>query len=917
MFRYKILFFTFFHLAGSLGGRPASVFAQAADKKSKADLYFENYEYSKAIPLYKKTAGLRDTDMKRLGDCYRLTKNFREAEACYGKLVSKGATDPKMYYYYGEALLFNNKYDEAKKQFSVYSTLDPDDSKGDWYAKACDELKIVLTRPAVYTVQNLGEINSGVSDFSPAFYKEGLVFTSERSEDLVNFNESKWTGNPYLTLIYAKGTKVAKKTGKEKDSVAYGNGSIFYKKFSGKGHAGPACFNADYSEMFFTRAQVSADSKKGQINQAKLYWSKFDKGWKPARPMPFNSEEYATGHPAISKDGQYLYFTSNMPGGQGGTDIWVSKREGDIWGAPQNLGLRVNTKGDESFPYISTEGILYFSSNGHPGYGGLDLFSAVQSSEIRDLSSGGKEGKWGNVINLPPPVNSTGDDFGILLLETNKGYFSSNRLGGKGGDDLYSFMLSGEISDMAGRVLLSNRTENSARQIKVFLLDEKGNIMQSTVTDANGSFVFTNLPADRAYSVKVDESDPNLVNQKKFYLTDSRSRIIRTVVKGKEGFFIFQTLPPDLGKLSEIPEEDPSVKKISIAGNLYSGDQHAPVENTRVDLMDDKGNVVETATTNSFGSFVFMNILPDKNYTIVVDESDPVLAGRKIYFTNKSGKEVAVKEKKPFEFKILATDKATMSLLTVEDNQLLVDMNGILFQDPMGKKRLANSNVVLVDEKGNVVATAKTDGTGNFKFINLPADKIYLVKLKEEDPALSTKEIFMADPAGKVIATLKSAKGKFFKFSVLPTDEQAIVKIYFDDPWLKVARMQSEARKDSMTTITENVYYDYQKWDLGSQALITLNKVVEVMKTNPNISIVIRSHTDSRGSDESNFKLSLKRSQAAIDYMIAKGIAPKRLSPAGKGETQLVNRCKNDVECTEEEHAQNRRTEFNIRSNTK
>ena len=151
-------------------------------------------------------------------------------------------------------------------------------------------------------------------------------------------------------------------------------------------------------------------------------------------------------------------------------------------------------------------------------------------------------------------------------------------------------------------------------------------------------------------------------------------------------------------------------------------------------------------------------------------------------------------------------------MLTVEDSQLLVDLKGTLFSDKDGKSRLTNSDISLVDENGNVVGTAKTDASGNFKFVNLPADKNYMVRLKEDDPSLSSKDVFLADAKGRIVATLKSSGGKFFRYSFLPIEEQSLSSIYFDDPWLKVAQMQSQAKKDSMAsvmTIIENVYYEY------------------------------------------------------------------------------------------------------------
>lgn len=899
MARIKKAFFFVFLFICSLGQGEDGAYAQMKPTVTrKADSYFNNYEYSKAIPLYKKASDKNDEALRKLADCYRIMKNYPEAEKTYAKLVSKNSTDPMVYYYYGEALLTNNKYEDAKKQFAVYSTLNPDDKKGELYAKACDDIKALLVKPALYKVYNLGEVNSSVSDFCPVFYKDGIVFASERIRDLVNYSENNWTGNPYLSLVYAKAEK-------KKDTVIYDKASVFSEKFSSDGHYGPACFNIDFSEIYFTKVDNTITRKKGVVSQPKLYWSKHGSGWSKPKAIPFSSNDYATGHPSVSKDGQYLFFSSNMPGGQGGTDIYVSKREGDTWGDPKNLGSEINTKGDETFPYISPENILYFSSNGHPGFGGLDIFASVQ-----------KDGNWGNASNMMPPINSTGDDFGIIFKGDNSGYFSSNRAGGKGSDDLYGFSLSGMITSFSGKILLSNKTDDGAKNVKVFLLTDKGTILQTTSTDGSGFFKFDNLLADQNYMVRVDESDASLVNQKKFYLADAKNKVVRMIVKGNGGIFIFENLPSDLTKLSQLTEDDATLKSFSIAGNMYAGDERSPIENTKVNLLNDKGDVVQSTTTNAFGSFVFMNITPDQNFTVTLDDADPKLASKKIYFTNKSGTEVAMSSGGAFKFQILAADKNTLSLLTVDDSQLLVDVKGTLYADKEGKNRLPNSNISLVDESGNVMGTAKTDASGNFKFINLPADKNYMVRLQEDDPSLSSKDVFLADGRGRIVATLKSASGKFFRYSFLPMDEQSLSSIYFDDPWLKVAKMQSQAKKDSLAntmTIIENVYYEYQKFDLLPQTIITLNKVIDVMKANPDITIDLISHTDSRGTDEFNMKLSEKRAQTAVDYVISKGIAKSRLTAKGLGESRLVNKCKDGVDCTEEEHAQNRRTEFKVK----
>lgn len=909
----KKILFVVFMLWGSLGQGADGAYAQMKTENKRADSYFENNEFAKAIPLYKKEAEKNDAALYRLGDCYRLLKNYAEAEPCYEKLAVRNPSDPMVYYYYGEALLNNNKYEEAKKQFLVYAGLNPSDKKGELYAKACDQMRDIIVKPALYKAYNLGNVNSPVSDFSPVLYRNGLVFTSERVRDLVNYSENSYTGNPYLSLVYAKATKksVAAPTSLDstsevasQDTLIYNKASLFSEKFTGEEHFGPACFSTDLTEIFFTKVDDPASLKRGAVSLPKIYWSKRKSSWSAPTELNFAGAEYITGHPSISKEGDMLYFTSNMPGGQGGTDIWVSKREGEGWGAPQNLGEAVNTAGDESFPYISPNNILYFSSNGHAGFGGLDVYASVQES-----------GRWTKANNMMPPINSTSDDFGIIFKDDNSGYFSSNRVGGKGSDDLYGFALSGLITSISGKILLSQQAEDGAQNVKVFLLTDKGTILQTTTTDKSGFFQFQNLLSDQNYTLRLDESDSSFINQKKFYLADAKNKIVRTIVKGKEGVFVFENLPPDLSKLSAFSEEDVNIKNISIAGNLYAGDQRKALENAKVNLLNEKGEVIQSTTTNAFGSFVFMNISPDNNFTVTLDNADPSLASKKIYFTNKSGKEIAMGKDGKFRFSILASDTNTLSLLVVEDSQLMIDLKGILFADKDGKDRLKNSTISLVDEKGNVVDSLKTDESGNFKFINLAADKNYLVRLREDDPTLTSKDVFLANAGGRVVATLKSANGKFFRYSFLPTEEQSLVSIYFDDPWLQVAKTNSDAYKD--TSIIENIYYDYQKWDLLPQANITLDKVVKAMKTNKDLTLEVISNTDSRGSEVYNLKLSQKRAQAAVNYIVSKGIGKGRLKAIGKGETMPVNRCTEGVECSEEEYAQNRRTEFNIKRGAK
>ncbi len=863
----------------------------------KADKYFDNLQYAKAIPLYKKASNKKKTKeyaLDRLGSCYRITRQFVLAEKCYSELSAMKGNDPMVHFYYAEALLNNNKYEEAKKEFNRYSELKPDDKKGKLYARSCDDIKSFSVKPAAYKAYNLKEVNTPVSDFSPVLYKDGLIFASEVPKDILTGNASSYNGHPPLSLVYAKAEK-------KKDSMVFAKARPFSPKFNNDDHNGPACFTADGNEVYFTRVMSDGHSKKGSTNYAKIYHAQMN-GIKPKNIelLPFNSDNYSTGHPSISQDGSTLFFASNMPGGYGGTDIYMVKKNGGTWGSPVNLGAEVNTSGDENFPFISSANVIYFSSNGHVGFGGLDIFYASENN-----------GKWGNVHNMMPPVNSTGDDFGIYMNEEKKsGYFSSNREGGKGGDDIWAFVLSGRLTTISGKILLSSNVSDGASSVKILLLTDQGNFVQNTTTDASGFFRFENINPEWNYTIKIDEDDAALKSRSKFYLADSKNRTVRFAVKGPNGLCVFENLPSDLTSLKKLDEADVpmTTKNISIAGNLFAGDDKTPLSNAKVNLKNDKGDIVQSTRTNEFGSFAFTELPPDQNYIVAVEEMDPQFRMSKIYMTNKSGKQIGVSDESlEFRFQLLASDKQSIQLMKVEDADLRIDIKGKLLD--ADKKPIANSRVSIINSNGSVVQSGMTDANGNFVFPQLPADPNYIVTMDEKDVALN-KRVFLADDKGRILGEMKADGSKKFRFQLLASEQKKIGTIYVDDPWLKVQKLKS-TKKDSLLII-ENIYYDYGSAELLDPARLTLDKLVKVMKENADISVELDSYTDSRGTTDFNMELSNKRAKNAVDYAVSKGIDKKRLSGKGLGESKILNRCTDGVECSEEEHAVNRRTEFKI-----
>lgn len=873
----------------------------------RGDKFFAAGEFSRAIPAYER--GLRKKSdpqaMENLANCYRITKNYAKAEEWYAKAVAANPNcNAMVYFYYGMVLRNNGKNTEARTQFQRYLKQDPNDKKAEAQVQALDNMQVWLSQTPIYAIANVTSVNSPESDISPVYFDNGLLFVSDRGEKDVLYGENApASGRAYYSVFYAA------KAYEKEDSVTYARAKKLPKNINKDFHNGPVTVSGDGKLMAFNRVDRSVRMKsKHFVNRPKIYFATH-KGnhWTAVEPFQYNSDDYSCAHPALSYDGQLLYFSSDMPGGMGGKDIWVCKLQADgSWGKPENLGAEVNTPGDEVFPFLRKDGMLFFSSDGQPGLGGLDVFSASL-----------EKGKWVNVTNQGAPLNSPFDDFNVEFnAEGSRGYFVSNRPGGMGDDDVYSFKVTSKFVRISGKLLGSKNGSDILPNTKVELLTKDGKLVKTTTTDAQGNFNFENLSADQSYIVRLNESDPAVSAKSKYYMADDQSTLVRvTVLDEVGGKYTFQNLPVDPTQPPQLLSDD---DYLTIAGNLISdGTPPQPLSNKNVLLKDDQGNTVQQTSTNEFGAFTFSHIPPDKTYIVTMDGADPALnASSRIVITNKSGKQLMATKPDAngrFEFRILKEDQATIGAMSVTDTDLRLDMRGTLVGADSARTPLINTKINIMNDKGEVVQTATTDDKGHFDFTNLPADQAFIVSVDEvKDPGLvSFGKLYIRDETGKIVKTLRMSAGGKFEFRVLPLDRTTIASVYVDDPWLQVLQMKAKANHDSLTII-ENIYYDYADWHILPAAEVTLEKVVRVMQLDPNITIEISSHTDSRSTADYNLKLSQKRAQAVVDYLVKRGVDKKRLTAIGYGESRLLNRCADGVDCSEEEHAKNRRTEFKI-----
>jgi len=405
---------------------------QISAQIKQANLFFEQFKYSKAVPLYKKAANSKEEKIReeatvRLADCYRLMNNASEASLWYTKASEFKEIDPINYYYLGMSLRSLARYDEAEKAFLIYAEKVPSDLRGKNYAQYCHDIKQWTDLTPSADVKNAASINSIYSDFGPVFFRDGLIFTSDRDIDMMEDKNYLWTNFGYLDLYLSKPIS-------PKD---FWNGTTIPEKLSSSFnqpyHDGPVSFTSDFKEIFTTRTlknKTKKDSSDIHTNYLKIFLAEVSDDRKVSyKAFPYNNDSYSVGHPAISGDGKRLIFSMSKPGGMGQSDLYFSERSNDTWSEPVNLGSDLNTFGNEVFPFLANDSTLFFSSDGHPGFGGLDIYESIFVN-----------GKWTAPWNLKLPLNSAYDDFSIVFnKELNEGFFSSNRPEGQGSDDNYAF----------------------------------------------------------------------------------------------------------------------------------------------------------------------------------------------------------------------------------------------------------------------------------------------------------------------------------------------------------------------------------------------------------------------------------------------------------------------------------------------
>lgn len=838
-------------VAALLGG---SVKAQDALLKT-GEHHYESLCYVKAIDAFEaalKKKGLTDQQKLaakiKLGDSYCKVKDSQNAERVYAEVISTAGDlsgeNIAVCLKYAQVLASNGKYREAQEMYDKYTRKVEDDPRGKGFSKLYNDVSVLSKNANCYKVDYLS-INTNSADFSPAYYKNGMVFVSNRHNSVGVRRVFNWNETPFLDLFFlddvsAIGGQAAGlgtgsgdiKAPRKRSSrggvvgsdeytaptandtrtigtyggmnvmagLGYGDRPVteserFGGSINSKYHEGPAAFFKDASKVIFTRNNFNNGKVKRSsdgINKLKLYMGDAAKdGWKNIKELPFNSDEYSTGHPALSADEKLLFFASDMPGGFGGTDIYVSRLDGGNWSAPINLGKTVNSKGNEMFPFADEKGNLYFSSDGHAGLGDLDIFFVQMDGTASK----------GRVINLGAPVNSSKDDFGIVTDALRKaGYFSSNRKRGGADDDIYKFDRECELKEGCDLILAvyDAETKMPLDNAKIVYEDKDGNIKEK-MSDADGSVKLEGLDQDVEFAFRAtrDGYSANTVSYSTKDCDNEASRL-------------------------EIPMSRPKPAVDSTALSQNGGANGTNTANAQ------NGYAGETTTqgqqSGTSGTGYQQGGRTGANGTVL------------------SGNTCTIRGR-----------------VMTQGTKQAVD--GVL--------------VTLRSECDNTTQTAYTDATGNYEFV-VAEGCDYTVEGSKDN--LGSK--------GKRVRKLNCKKGGV----------TADVYMFGTGDIVQV----------------DNIYFDYGKCNLRSDARSELDKLVAMMRKYPKMRIELRAHTDSRAESDFNQKISEGRAKASASYLFKRGISRSRIEFAGYGETMPVNGCVDGVECTEEQHAQNRRTEIKI-----
>lgn len=674
------ILFSFLFLFGIIG----------YSQKATGDKYFAKLEYADAIPFYKKDydkKGDREC-LAKLAECYHKTKQYESALTSFEQLEKTGTLQPIQLFYLGQLYYENDQPEKGKEYFKKYAAA----SGSQWWSKIFDDNSILKTEENNYFISNLNFLNTEYSEFSPSVIGKEILFTSDRPASSVVTQTYGGTHTPFLNIFITEGFSLEDSVFKTK---------IFHSKSDITSHAGPAVWDSVYSVLYYTFVN---DTEKGKVNKATIFSAtKDEKKWKNAEKLPQLSGDVSIGHPAIYTS-SVMIVSSDLPGGKGGKDLYFYIKGETISIVPVP---GVNTPGDEVFPslrkMLDGKTRLYFSSDGYPGKGGLDLFSMNLNKEHSDTT-----------LTWHKELSSSHDDFGIYFDKNNQGYFSSDRKGGKGSDDIYFF-----IENPNAFIMCLTDGKDQAAGGKSVAIKKDDVVLQTAVTDENGCLHLNKLPEGANALQVLDNNSGDL--KMKSYSSGVMNKNKLMILTG-DGTVLVELINED-GKMIE------QVVRTVILTDVVTG---GPAKNIRIEVRSINGEVVETIMTDENGRASLKKIPAGERFILNIDANeinlDPSLKNKKhdsgVIILDLFGKR---------------TDSLSSTEKEIRLSVLKIKTVDLCLYNQITGEPLAHYTVTLRASDGTPIDTAITDADGCYKFKKLPQGEMILVVENYDGGAIKSK----------------------------------------------------------------------------------------------------------------------------------------------------------------------------------
>ncbi len=840
----------------------------AQDRALKGALnQMEILDYSGAIESLNKILDKYDSAEAKiaLAECYRKVSDVDNAEYWYGQVVNLPEAETEHYLFYGYMLQRNGKCDMAREWFTKFVEAKPEDNRGQHLLRACDyEDELMVKNAGIYEIEHM-DFNTGLDDFGTAYFGDGIVFASESAGSSFERRLHCWTGNPFLDLMYVEREAVDSSM----CDYTYGEPEKFSNKLNSKYHDAIVSFAED-NTIFFTRNNlVGGKARKDDegIVRLKIFSAEnaneSGNTFSDLTSLPFNSDEYSVAHPALSTDGNTLYFASDMPGGFGGMDLYSSNQEDGRWGPPVNLGPKVNTEGHEVFPFYAQDNKLYFSSDGHVGLGGLDVYTMEKKKEFNE---------WGEIINIGYPINTRDDDFAFVINEERTcGYVSSDREGGFGDDDIYSF-------------------RRNAATVKIYVYDEQTNepIEGATViSDCTGATAYTDSEGFALVEQKLNQCCQFSASKETY--TDNDKQGCTTGLQPGEEVFV------------EIPLNRPV--DYVIRGKITNKVTGAPLPGAKVILTNSCGDMQQEMIADDNGDYIF-ELKEDCCYTVSASNDG--------FFGASTANNSAINPEdmctKPENRELIANLPLTPFTdegYTGTDPTNPINPNRNPSTDPrepgVNPYNPPGTNPGTYPPGTNPGPTYTTPSNpGSYSPTPFFGTGDDIIREASRNEPIECCAVFEG----------LSAFGNDFEVSPSVTYNSGGGS--YSSGGGSYSSGGGSASSGGSIPFLLHIYYDFDQSYIRNDADGELTKLYNLLQENPTIVVEIGSHTDSRGSGKYNDRLSQRRAESVVRWLRDKGIDKSRLVATGYGETQNVNQCANNVPCSEEEHQLNRRTEFRV-----